>query len=150
AEGRPIRIGLVGAGFMGRGIALQLCTPLMGMRLVAIVNRHVEGAVRAWSEAGAHGAIIAQTQKELNSAVAGGRAVATTDPALLCHCEEIDALIEVTGHVESSAATVVEAIDVHKHVVMMNAELDATLGPILKVRADRAGVILSNADGDEP
>jgi predicted homoserine dehydrogenase-like protein len=150
AEGRPIRIGLVGAGFMGRGIALQLCTPLTGMRLVAIANRHVDVAVRAWSEAGRQSAVITQNQRELNSAVAAGRAVATTDPALLCHCEEIDALIEVTGHVESSAATVLEAIAAHKHIVMMNAELDATLGPILKVRADRVGVILSNADGDEP
>jgi predicted homoserine dehydrogenase-like protein len=51
AEARPIRIGLVGAGFMGRGITLQLCTPLVGMQLVAIANRHLDGAQRAWTEA---------------------------------------------------------------------------------------------------
>ena len=150
AEGRPIRIGLVGAGFMGRGIALQLCTPLAGMRLVAIANRNLDGAMRAWSQAGHDDLAVAQQQAELNAAVARSQPVATSDPALLCHCDEIDAIIEVTGHVESSAATVLAAIAGRKHIVLMNAELDATLGPILKARADQAGVIFSNADGDEP
>ena len=48
------------------------------------------------------------------------------------------------------AHTVLEAIAGRKHVVLMNAELDATIGPLLKVRADEAGVVISNADGDEP
>ena len=150
AEGRPIRIGLVGAGFMGRGIALQLCTPLTGMRLVAIANRRVDAAQRVWSDAGHPQSVVARSQQELDSAVASGRAVVTDDPSLLCFCDGIDALIEVTGQVESSAHTALAAIDGRKHLVMMNAQLDATLGPILKVRADQAGVILSNADGDEP
>jgi predicted homoserine dehydrogenase-like protein len=150
AEGRPIRIGLVGAGFMGRGIALQLCTPLLGMRLVAIANRHVDGAARAWADAGQSDVVVVNDQKQLDQAIAREQPVATSDPALLCNCESIDAIIEVTGHVESSAATVLAAIAGRKHIVLMNAELDATLGPILKVRADEAGVIYSNADGDEP
>ena len=135
---------------MGRGIALQLCTPLLGMRLAAIANRHVDGAARAWADAGHSDAVVANDQKLFDQAVARGRPVATSDPALLCHCENIDAIIEVTGHVESSAATVLEAIAGRKHIVLMNAELDATLGPILNARAEEAGVIYSNADGDEP
>ena len=43
-----------------------------------------------------------------------------------------------------------EAIAHRKHVVLMNAELDGTIGPILKTYADRAGVVLTNADGDQP
>jgi predicted homoserine dehydrogenase-like protein len=43
-----------------------------------------------------------------------------------------------------------EAMEHGKHVILMNAELDATLGPILKVHADRAGVVITNADGDQP
>jgi predicted homoserine dehydrogenase-like protein len=150
AEGRPIRIGLVGAGFMGRGVALQLCTPLVGLRLVAIANRRVDAAQRVWSEAGQAPAVVARNQRELDSAVAAGRAVVTDDPSLLCFCDQIDALIEVTGQVEAGANTALAAIAGRKHLVMMNAQLDATLGPILKVRADQAGIILSNADGDEP
>ena len=104
AEGRPIRIGLVGAGFMGRGVALQLCTPLVGMRLVAIANRRVDAAQRVWSDAGQAPAVVARNQRELDAAVAAGCAVVTDDPSLLCFCDQIDALIEVTGHVEAGAA----------------------------------------------
>ena len=42
------------------------------------------------------------------------------------------------------------AIARHKHVVMMNAELDGTLGPILKTYADKAGVVITNTEGDQP
>jgi predicted homoserine dehydrogenase-like protein len=150
AQGRPIRIGLVGAGFMGRGIALQLSTPLPGMRLVAIANRHLEGAARAWTEAGREDFVVTNSQADLNRVVAAGSPVITTDPALLCHADGIDAIMEVTGNVEASANTVLEAIAGRKHVVLMNAELDATIGPILKVHADKADVVLTNCDGDEP
>ena len=87
-EGRPIRIGLVGAGFMGRGLRMQLSTPLLGMRLAAIANRHVDGAARAWADAGHSDVVVANDQKLLDQAVARGRPVATFDPALLCHCEK--------------------------------------------------------------
>jgi predicted homoserine dehydrogenase-like protein len=93
---------------------------------------------------------VAKKQSEIDSAIAAGRAVATDDAALLCHADGIDVIIEVTGHVESSAHTVLEAIAGRKHIVLMNAELDATIGPLLKVLADEAGVIISNCDGDEP
>ena len=46
-EGQPIRVAMVGAGFMARGIALQICNVVPGMELVAISNRHLEGATRA-------------------------------------------------------------------------------------------------------
>ena len=53
AAGQPIRVGLVGAGFMGRGVVLQMFSAFRrGMRLVAVANRRVEGAARAYREAG--------------------------------------------------------------------------------------------------
>src|SRR3546814_9002022 len=52
AENRPILVGMVGAGFMGRGIALQIATAVPGMRLAAIANRNIEAARRAYEEAG--------------------------------------------------------------------------------------------------
>jgi predicted homoserine dehydrogenase-like protein len=149
-EGRPIRIGLVGAGFMGRGIALQLATPLVGMRLAAIASRRLARALRAWSEVGKDHPQEVRTQTEMDRAVSAEQPAVTEDPALLCHCAGIDAIIEVTGDVEASAQTVLSSIAGRKHIVLMNAELDATLGPILKVRAAEAGVVFSNADGDEP
>ena len=52
SAGRPIRVGMIGAGFMGRGVALQIATAVPGMELVAIANRHLEPAERAYAEAG--------------------------------------------------------------------------------------------------
>ena len=52
AAGRPIRVGMVGAGATSRAIALQLGTPVPGMRLVAIANRTPAHAERVYREAG--------------------------------------------------------------------------------------------------
>jgi predicted homoserine dehydrogenase-like protein len=69
---------------------------------------------------------------------------------LLCQAEGIDAIIEITGAVEFGAQVALKAIENSKHVITMNAELDGTVGAILKVHADRAGVIFTGADGDQP
>lgn len=148
--GNPIRVAMIGAGFMGRGIANQIVNSVPGMELVAIFNRGVEGAVRAYSEAGLDNIRMVKTLGELEDAIAQGVPAATDDAMLLCRAESIDAIIEVTGAIEFGAQVVLEAIAHKKHVVLMNAELDATIGPILKVYADRAGVVLSACDGDQP
>jgi predicted homoserine dehydrogenase-like protein len=148
--GNPVRVGLVGAGYMGRGIALQLLTPLTGMKLVAIANRTLSEAKRAYAEAGVEEIQTAGNASQMESAIAGGRYAVADDPAVLCEAGNIDVLIEATGEVEFGARVVLKAIENGKHVVLMNAELDATVGPILKVTADRAGVVITNTDGDEP
>jgi predicted homoserine dehydrogenase-like protein len=56
----------------------------------------------------------------------------------------------VTGAVEDAAPPVLAAIEHGKHVVLMNAELDGTVGPLLKAKADAAGVVYTNVDGDQP
>lgn len=150
ARGTPIRIGIVGAGYMGRSIALQLLTPLAGMRLVAVANRTLSRARQAYREGGAAGTVECNSLSQLDEAIARGRPAITGDAQLLCRSENIDVLIEVTGTIDAGAAVVLAAIEHRKHVVLVNAELDATIGPILKIRADRAGVVLTNTDGDEP
>ncbi len=59
-------------------------------------------------------------------------------------------IVDVTGSVEFGAHVILEAFRHGKHVVLMNAEVDATIGPILQVYAEQHGVILSACDGDEP
>jgi predicted homoserine dehydrogenase-like protein len=76
--------------------------------------------------------------------------VLTDDPSVLTACEAIDVLVEVTGTIEPAARVVLEAFDHGKHVVLVNAELDSLLGPILKAKADQAGVVITHTDGDEP
>jgi predicted homoserine dehydrogenase-like protein len=149
-EGRPIRVAMVGAGFMGRGIALQIQTATPGMELVAIGNRHLDGARRAYAEAGAAEPAVVEDLSELEDAIASGTPAVTEDCSLLGRAEGVDALVEVTGTVEFAVHHVLGAIEHGKHVVLMNAELDSTVGPILKVHADRNGVVLTNADGDQP
>ncbi|MBP5974944.1 Gfo/Idh/MocA family oxidoreductase [Brasilonema sp. CT11] len=148
--GNPIKVGMIGAGFMGRGIANQIKNSVPGMELVAISNRSVDAAKRAYSEAGIEDSKVVSTVTELEEAIARNQYAVTEDPMLLCRAEGIDALIEVTGAVEFGAHVVMEAIAHHKHIIMMNAELDGTIGSILKVYADKAGVILTACDGDQP
>ena len=149
-ENNPIRCAMIGAGFMGRGVALQILNSVKGMDLVAISNRHIEGGKRAYSEAGVEEVHIVETVTQLEEAIAQHRYAVTEDAMLLCRAEGIDAVIEVTGIVEFGAQVAMKAIENCKHVVTMNAELDGTVGPILKVYADKAGVIFTGADGDQP
>ena len=152
AANNPVRVGMVGAGFMARGIANQIVNSVPGMRLVAIANRSVGSARRCYAEAGlpADDVVEAETSLQLEEAAARGRYVVTGDPALVCRAEGIDVIIEVTGAVEHGARVTLDAIQHGKHVVLMNAEVDGTVGPILKAKADQAGVIVSGSDGDQP
>jgi Predicted homoserine dehydrogenase len=150
ATGHPIRVGMVGAGASGRSIALQLGTPVPGIRLVAIANRTPKHGERAFLDAGFTAWNRAGTPLEAEASIARGLPVLTDDPSVLTSCEAIDVLVEVTGTVEAAAHVVLEAIDHGKHVVLVNAELDSFIGPILKVRADQAGVVVTHTDGDEP
>ncbi len=148
--GQPIKVGLNGAGYMGRAIGRQVLTAVPGMELVAIANRSVDTAARVYAETGRNDVVVAGDQDDLEQAIAAGRPAVTDDPALLCRTPQIEAVIEVTGDVELAAHVALEAIANRKHLIAMNAELDATIGPILKFHADTAGIVFSNADGDEP
>jgi predicted homoserine dehydrogenase-like protein len=152
ATNKPIRVGMVGAGFMGRGIANQIVNSVPGMQLNAIANRTVAAARRCFVEAGVPESRVveAESTSAMTNALASGSHVVTADPSLVCRSLEIDVLIEVTGAVEHGARVTLDAIAHGKHVVLMNAELDGTVGPILKARADEAGVIVTGCDGDQP
>ncbi|MER3587648.1 MAG: NAD(P)-dependent oxidoreductase, partial [Mastigocladus sp. ERB_26_1] len=116
--GNPVKVGMIGAGFMGRGIANQIANSVPGMELVAISNRNIDAAKRAYSEAGIENLQVANTVTELEDAIASGGYAVTEDAMLLCRAEGIDALIEVTGAVEFGAHVIMEAIAHRKHVIM--------------------------------
>jgi predicted homoserine dehydrogenase-like protein len=150
AENRPVRVAMVGAGFMAKGIALQICNYVPGMILVAISNRKIEKAKTAYAEAGILDVMEVNTVSELEENIRNGKFSITDDALLLCQADGIDAVVEVTGAVEFGSNVALTAINNGKHIIMMNAEVDGTVGPILKVHADKAGVIFTNADGDQP
>lgn len=151
ADRRPIRVGMIGAGFMGRGVANQIINSVPGMRLSAIYARRVTQAVEAFRSADeALHPVAVGSQGAFEDALAAGRPAVTDDPMLLCRSSHLDALLDVTGAVEQGARVALEAFRHGKHVVLMNAELDATLGPILQVYARKYGVLFSACDGDQP
>jgi predicted homoserine dehydrogenase-like protein len=150
ANDRPIRVGMVGAGATGRAIALQLATPASGIRLVAIANRTAEHGERAFREAGFAEWSRAASSSDAQASIDRGVPVVTDDSSVLTACDAIDLIVEVTGTVEAAARVTLDAFDHGKHVVLVNAELDSLIGPILKVKADRAGVVVTHTDGDEP
>jgi predicted homoserine dehydrogenase-like protein len=149
-QNRPIRVGIVGAGFMCQGLTNQIVNSTPGMRVVAISNRRPERAVAVFKYAGCEDIVVAESQLKFDDAAARARPVATEDPMLLARSPHIDVLVDVTGSVEYGAHVVLEAFRHGKDVVLMNAELDATIGPILQTYAAQHGVILTGCEGDEP
>jgi len=148
--GRPIRVGLLGAGFMAHGLTNTIVNDVPGMRMVAIYNRRIERAIDTFDYAGRKGAIVVNSQDKLNDAIRSNKPVVTEDAMLLARSEEIDVLVDTTGSVEFGARVLLEAFAHKKDVVLMNAEIDATIGPILQTYAAKHGVILSACEGDEP
>jgi predicted homoserine dehydrogenase-like protein len=150
AQGNPIRVAIVGAGFMCQGLTNQITHSTAGMRVVAISNRKLERALDVFHYAGHENVAVAETQRQLDDAILATRPVATRDAFLMSRSEFVDVLVDVTGSVEFGAQVVLEAFKHGKDVVLMNAEIDATIGPILQLYAKKYGVILSACDGDEP
>jgi predicted homoserine dehydrogenase-like protein len=149
-EGRPIRVALIGAGFMSHGLANHIVNTTPGMRLAGVYNRRPQRAFDLFNYACVKDVISPKTQKEADLAMKEGIAVATDNAFFLARSPEIDVLVDVTGSVEFGAHVALEAFRHKKDVVLMNAEIDATIGPILQTYAAKHGVILSACDGDEP
>jgi predicted homoserine dehydrogenase-like protein len=150
AEDRPIRVGLIGAGFMAQGLCNQIANSVPGMRVAAIYGRQLDRAVEILRYSGFPGAEAVSSAGAFDDALRQRRPVATDDPFLLTRSEHIDVLVELTGSVEFGAQVALDAFDHGKTVILMNAELDATIGPILQIHARNRGGVLSATEGDEP
>lgn len=150
AAGDPIRVGLVGAGYAGRGFAARIIRRTPGIELVAIANRTIGEAERAYREAGVDSTGRVHSAADVDVAIRNHRPVVTDDPTLLTDASGIEAIVEATGEVEFGAGVALRTIEGGKHLILINAELDSCLGPLLKARADAAGVILTDMAGDQP
>ncbi len=150
AQGRPIRVAMLGAGFMGQGLTNQIVNSVPGMRLVAVYNRRLERACHVYAYAGLTDVVAVTTPRQCEDAIRAGKPVVTEDAFLLARSEQVDVLVDTTGSMEFAARVILDAFQHRKDVVLMNAEIDATIGPILQVYAAKAGVILSACEGDEP
>jgi predicted homoserine dehydrogenase-like protein len=149
-QGKPVRVGMIGAGFMGQGLTNQIVNSVPGMRMAAVYNRKPERAVGVYRYAGCEDVAVVGSQRELDDRIRRGLPTVSEDPYAICRSPEVDVVVDVTGSVEFGARVILEAFEHGKPVVLMNAEVDATLGPILRVYGKRHGQILSACDGDEP
>lgn len=150
AQQRPIRVGIIGAGAIGGGIAHQIIRHVPGMTVAALSNRHPKKARLVFERAMVNGAALVSSRARLEENIRQNRPSFTEDPNLVCSADGIDVIIEATGTLEFSSSVCLSAFEHGKPVIIMNAELEATLGPILKRRADQAGVLFSGSDGDQP
>ncbi|MBL8513005.1 MAG: Gfo/Idh/MocA family oxidoreductase [Betaproteobacteria bacterium] len=146
----PVRVAMVGAGYMAQCIALQIVQATPGMRLVAISNRTPAKAERIYADAGVPDTVRAGSAAALEDAIANNRYVVTDDPSIIWEAGSVEAVIEVTGDPEFGTRVAYESLRHGKHVILLNAEVDASVGPILKTYADRSGVVCTYTDGDEP
>lgn len=140
-EGTPIRVGLVGAGQMGRGFIAQVAG-IPGMEVVLTADIDPDRAIEAFRAVG----------REATEGSDGtpGKLGVTDDAAALARSESVDVVVEATGVPEIGAQVAFEAIQGGKHVVMLNVEADVTIGPILSQMARGAGVVYTGSAGDEP
>ena len=145
-----IQVGLVGAGFMAVGLVNQIERYIPGMRVAAISNRSGDRAVRCYHQAGILDVSTVDDAETLDRNINSREYSICSDPAILCAAKGIDIIVEATGTIDFAAQLVLTAAKHRKPVVLLNAEVDATIGPILKHYADQAGIILSQSDGDQP
>lgn len=149
-QGNPIKVAILGGGFMAQGLTNQIVNSVPGMSMVAIYSRKPQKAIHLLNYSGLENPIEAMTQTQLDDAIGNGKPVFTQDVMLLARSEHVDLIVDTTGSVEFGAHVLLEAFKHGKDVVLLNAELDATIGPILQTYADKHRVILSACDGDEP
>lgn len=149
-EGRPLRIALVGAGAIGRGVASQIVNHTPGMRLSVIANRTADNALRAFQLAGVQDARVVNGRAELEDRIACDKPTVTEDLMLACSAGGIDVAVEVLSDVGAAAEVALHAFEHGKDYLTMNAEMDATFGLELALRAEAAGVVYSLSDGDQP
>ncbi|MCB7137034.1 NAD(P)H-dependent oxidoreductase [Cellulosimicrobium marinum] len=149
-EGRPVRVGVLGPGFMGKALILQIMGTAPGMVVTAVHCRDVDKARAALEWAGVHDVDVVGSAAEVDRTARAGRVALTQDVEAVTAADEVDVVVDVTGAVEFGAVAALSAFAHGKHLVLMNAELDATVGWELACRAAEAGVVYTGCDGDQP
>ena len=147
AGGRPVRVGLIGAGKFGSMVLAQ-AQRIAGLHVVGVADLDVGKARGSLARVGwpaeRYGAA------SLGDAVKTGKTCVLDDVGALAGCDEVECIIEATGHPIAGVRHALAAIDGGKHLVMVNVEADVLCGPLLAARARAKGLVYSMAYGDQP
>lgn len=136
ANNQPIKVGVVGAGQMGHGMIAQISN-IPGMIVTAISDLNVENAQRAAD------AFNATSKEKVDI-------LTTTDFNELISSEEVEVIVEATGVTEVGAKVSLAALLAKKHLVLLNVEIDITIGSLMHKLYSAAGLVYTGSDGDEP
>src|SRR3954451_8608162 len=134
--GRPVRVGLIGAGMFGSMFLSQVPTP-PGLEIAVIADLDPERARTTCRKVGWDAARIAGTRFVASGAEA-------------CGDSEVEVVVEATGSPAAGIAHARAATAAGKHIVMVNVEADVLAGPLLAGEARKGGVVYSLAYGDQP
>jgi predicted homoserine dehydrogenase-like protein len=150
SDGRPIKVGVIGAGVYGSMFLSQLrFTP--GMQLVGVAELDITKAkdrcIRAgWPE---EALFAGKSASVINDGVRNRKIALVEDSSQLIQAE-LDVIVEVTGIAEAGARHTWDALEAGKHVVIVTVETDAVVGMALKELADKKRLVYSLGYGDEP
>jgi predicted homoserine dehydrogenase-like protein len=150
ASGRPVRIGMIGAGQMGTDVIAE--TRMMhGIEVVAVADLEIERAVAGYQIGQVEGEVVmVETPEQADAAVQAGKRVAARDYRIITDMSCIDVMLESTGVPEIGTRATLRAARQGHDLAMMNVETDITVGPILHWYARQKGVLYALAAGDEP
>jgi len=149
-EERPVRVGVIGAGkFSSMFLSQARLTP--GIQLVGIAELDPEKARQACLRTGwpAEALVFGSSTASVADGAARGKIVITGDARQLIEAP-LDVILEITGVPEAGAQHAWRALENGKHVVMVNVEADALVGPMLQRKAEQVGRVYSMAYGDQP
>lgn len=147
AKGRPVRVGLIGAGKFGSMILSQV-QRIEGLHMVAVVDLSVSRARESFKRVG--WPEERYSAKGAGDAAKTGTTFITDSVEAMLSCPEIECVIEATGHPLAGTRHALACIEHGKHIVMVNVEADVMVGPILAEKARAKGLIYSMAYGDQP
>ena len=147
SEGRPVRVGLIGAGKFGSMFLAQARTT-PGLHLLAVADLDVERARGALAATGWDGDRVAAAS--FARALETGATHVTEDAMALIAADGLEVVIDATGHPPAGIAHAKAATAKGRHMVMVNVEADVLAGPLLAEQARRAGLVYSMAYGDQP
>jgi predicted homoserine dehydrogenase-like protein len=132
----PIRVGLIGAGKFGSMFLTQVPTT-PGLEVTVIADLDPQHARHTCAAVGWEAERMARTRF-------------VDDGLALLAADDVDVVVEATGHPPAGVAHARAAIREGKHIVMVNVEADVLVGPLLAREAEAAGIVYSMAYGDQP
>lgn len=148
AAGKPINVGIIGAGKFG-SMFISQSHRTTGIRLAAIADLSKDRALAALKRTG-YPEYRIDAAGTLEEGMKSGKTVITTDSAAMIASPGIDVVLEVTGSPAAGVRHVLLCCEHKKHIVMVNVEADVLAGPLLVRKANEAGIIYSMAYGDQP